>query len=189
MIKSALILAIVAAHFGRLAHGDGSVTFRNDVAFQTPGDRLVREASGIPLVGSNYFAQLYYGAVGANPSSLNPVTSLPARFRLPTHPLPGTWAGGNRTLAGYVTGQTVTLQVRVWDGTIADTYEAAAALNFAGTQHGVSAAFVYWIPEVGGSFDSYMEEFRGFTLVPEPSVALLGIVGIAGLYFARKRRE
>jgi hypothetical protein len=188
MIRVALISAALVVHFAPFVQAVGVVDFANDRNFRIPADRLVRDVSGIPLLGTNYFAQLYYGPLDADPSSLDPVASPPARFRPPTHTLPGTWAGGNRTLWGYVAGDMVTLQVRVWDGTVADSYEQARAQDFGGTQHGVSEPFSYWVPELGGSFDSYIENFRGFTLVPEPSLALLVIIGIVGLYFARKSR-
>jgi hypothetical protein len=168
------------------AQGVATVIFSNDRPFSTPADRLVRDDSGIPLVGTNYLAQLYYGPDRASPASLNPVSNAPAPFRDPTHSSPGTWEGGGRTLSGFTSGDYITLQVRVWDGTVASTYEDAAALGFLDTQHGVSQPFTYLAPAISApSWFWYIEEFRGFTLVPEPSVALLGIIGIVGLYFWR----
>ena len=79
---------------------------------------------------------------------------------------------------------------RVWDENFAQTYEEAASLGFGGTQHGESAVFTYLIPippEPSTAF--YIENFRGFTLVPEPSMALLAIIGIVGLYFARRGKN
>jgi hypothetical protein len=67
---------------------------------------------------------------------------------------------------------------------VADSYEQAAALSFLGTQHGVSEPFDFAIRPIGPPASAwYIENFRGFTLLPEPSVALLGIIGIVGLYF------
>jgi hypothetical protein len=185
MIRVVFVMATLVLYLGHFAHADGVVDFNNVHNFGVPADRLVRSSDGAPLVGTNYFAQLYYGALGTNQSSLTPVMYPPARFRPPGHSLPGTWAGGIRTLTGFFTGDLVTLQVRVWDGTVAGTYEEAAALNFAGTQYGVSQPFPYLVPQIGGDPDSYIEHFRGFTLVPEPSMALLGVIGIVGLYFWR----
>jgi hypothetical protein len=168
----------------------GEVDFRNDRRFNIPADRLVRDTSGAPLVGENYLAQLYYGPAGASESSLNPVTATPATFRAPGTDLPGTWNGGYRTLTGFFPGDDVTLQVRVWDGTIADSYEAAAALNFLGTQHGVSATFSYRVPAIGPpDFVFYMEGLRGFTLVPEPSAIGLALLGIGSLWLVKQCRS
>jgi hypothetical protein len=188
MIRVGFIVATLVLHLARSIPADGVVLFYNGANFGVPADRLVHSSDGAPLVGTNFFAQLYYGALDSDPSSLTPVMSPPARFRPPGHSLPGTWAGGTRTLTGFFTGDLVTLQVRVWDGTVAGTYEEAAALNFAGTQYGVSQPFPYLVPQIGGDPDSYIEHFRGFTLVPEPSIALLGIVGIVGLYFWHRGR-
>jgi hypothetical protein len=189
MIRVGFIVATLVLHLARSIQADGVVLFYNGANFSVPADRLVHSADGAPLVGTNYFAQLYYGALDSEPSSLTPVMFPPARFRPPGHSLPGTWAGGTRTLTGFFPGQAVTLQVRVWDGNVAGTYEEAAAVNFAGTQYGVSLPFSYGIPPLGGDPDSYIENFRGFTLVPEPSIALLGIVGIVGLCFWRRGRS
>jgi hypothetical protein len=179
--------AVLAFCFCAHAQGVATVNFRNEVPFVTSADRLVRDIFGAPLVGTNYLAQLYYGA---NSSSLNPVTDAPAQFRPATHALPGTWAGGTRILWGFFQGQIVTLQVRVWDGTVAGSYEEAAALNFFGTQHGISQAFEFVVPSTSSPASAFfMDNFRGFTLVPEPSIALLGIIGIVGLYFWRRGRN
>jgi hypothetical protein len=189
MIRVGLIAAmLIGFDFSVQAQVVGLVDFQNDGRLVSPPDRLVRDSSGAPLVGTNYMAQLYYGSPDAMPSSLNAVTAAPARFRDPTHSSPGTWAGGYRRLDGFTSGY-VTLQVRVWDSAVAGTYEDAAALGFLNTQHGLSEPFLYLIPSISGPPEFfYMEEFRGFTLVPEPSVALLGFIGIVGLYFWRRGR-
>jgi hypothetical protein len=189
MLRAALAIGMC---FAACSHAQeiGFVDFRNDRPFQIPADRLVRDVSGVPLIGTNYSAQLYYGDQTEDPSSLDPVAYAPAPFRPADHAQPGTWAGGNRTLWGFAPGQTVTLQVRVWDSTVAGSYEAAAALGFLGTQHGISEPFSFRIPPVGPPPSAwYIENFRGFTLVPEPSVALFAMVGIAGLYFWRGRTK
>jgi len=102
---------------------------------------------------------------------------------------PGTWLGGYRTLQGVAVGQVATLQVRVWDNTAGATWEEALATGFGQTQYGTSALFSYEVPLTGPPPLWYIENFRGFTLVPEPSVALLAILGIAGLCFCGKRTQ
>jgi hypothetical protein len=186
MIRVALMAAALVA-FCLSGQAQGIVTFANSVNFNTPADRLVRDISGAPLIGTNFLAQLYYGASDAPASSLQPVSFAPATFRVSTTGLPGTWMGGNRTLAGFVVPQTVNLQVRVWDGNFAQTYEEAESLGFGGTQHGVSTVFSYLIPiPPEPSSEFYIENFRGFTLVPEPSLALLAAIGIVALHFRRR---
>ena len=62
-LKLATIL-VVAISFSS-AFAQGTVIFANNAQFFIPGDRLVRDANGNLLVGTNFLAQLYYGAPGA----------------------------------------------------------------------------------------------------------------------------
>jgi hypothetical protein len=61
--------------------------------FTIEADRKVYSSSGAPLAGTNFLAQLYYGA---SADSLTPATGAPVRFRdIPaTDALAGTWVGG-----------------------------------------------------------------------------------------------
>jgi hypothetical protein len=177
-----------------LAMAQGTVNFRNSVAFATtttnnapgtPADRLVRDAGGNPLVGSalanpaTYVAQLYYGA---NAGSLAAHTAAPARF-LPTASGAGTWLGQDRTLTGFAPGQTVTMQVVAWDMRTGATYEAAGL-------RGASRLFTYTVPldPLSPPAAYFMEGLGGFTLVPEPSVIGLAMVGAGALFMLRRRK-
>jgi hypothetical protein len=163
------------------------VDFANDRPFTIQADRDVYFSDGTPVVGTHFLAQLYYG-VSAN--SLTPVLAPPRTFRdVPsTDPSTGTWFRATRFLTGFSPGNTVTLEVRVWDGTIAATYEEAAAVNFLGTQHGTSATFTYTIPPIGPPASAwYMENLRSFSLVPEPSMIGLAILGLGGLWLLKRR--
>jgi hypothetical protein len=143
------------------------VDFNNNRNFFTATNesRLVfNSVTGQPLVGTNYVAQLYYGTDRWN---LQPVTNPPAHFRAPTTVAPGTWVGSFRTLAGFTPGQTVLLQVRVWDvlNPLPPCFNGAWS----------SAVFSYTIPPQNGLPASFlMENFRSFALtagcplVPRP---------------------
>ena len=164
-----LILSLVMVS---TAWSQGTVNFANNVAFVTTANRLVYGLDGSPLVGSDlsdppsYVAQLYYGA---NAGSLQALTTTPARFR-PGTSGPGMWLGGTRTLTGFAPGTTLTLEVRMWDMRTGVTYDVAA-------YRGQSGTFTYTIPLDPLSPPSayFMENFRGFALVPEPaSILLLG---------------
>jgi len=165
------------------------VSFRNTDAFATTttnsssgtADRLVRNLSGGLLVGTQYRAQLYYGA---DAGSLAAVTSNPVSFRDPATAagLEGTWSGANRTLTGFTAGQTVILQVRAWDTTTGATYDTAGI-------RGSSRTFAYTIPAPGSVPSAFfMEGFGGFSLVPEPSVIGLAVVGAGALFMLRRRK-
>jgi hypothetical protein len=188
MKKLSPFLVLLVGVTGALAQ---TVSFRNTDAFETATtnstsgftDRLVRLQGGTPVVGTQYRAQLFFGAVGG---SLNPVTSNPVSFRDPANPgtvgLEGTWSGATRTLTGFTAGQTVVLQVRAWDATGGATFDTTAI-------RGQSATFLYTIPAAGSPpSDFYMEGFGGFTIVPEPSVIGLALVGAGALFMLRRRK-
>jgi hypothetical protein len=147
------------------------VDFNNNRNFATVADRDVYNVDGTPLLGTQYLAQLYYGP---DVSNLQPVANAPARFRDPANvpagsSLAGTWVGGSRVLAGFAEGQTVTLEVRVWDSTTGATYETAAV-------HMQSASFSYTIPFRGAAPAAYyMENFRGIRPLTPPIPAALTI--------------
>jgi hypothetical protein len=148
------------------AYGQAIVNFGNhsNVAFTATADRQVYldYVGGTPLVGLNYGAQLYYGR---DATSLTPATP-PARFRALNTLLPGTWAGGNRTLLGFNYGDTVILQVRVWDMNQFPTFEHAA---WAGGVTGVSAPFQYLAGTPSQPPSAFvMENFRAFALGSPP---------------------
>jgi hypothetical protein len=161
-----------------------TVDFNNTRTFATTADRLIRDWSAGPLVGTQFVAQLYYGA---NAGSLTPVTSNPVRFRnVPSgDPLAGTWTGATRTLTGFNAGDVVTLQVRAWDATGGATYATSMG-------RGQSMTFTYRIPQPGAlPTEYYIEGFRGFTggfIVPEPSVIGLVAVGATALAIALRRK-
>jgi len=152
-----LLTLLAAAGVAAPALAQGTVDFNNNVSFTTPGDRLVYASyPSVPLVGTDHVAQLYYGRT---PYELHPGTNAPAQFRVATTTIPGTWSGGSRTLVGFDPGETVWLQVRVWDATLFPSYESAVE---AGDLRWASCPFTYTVPVEGsppGAF--FMENFRG----------------------------
>jgi len=170
------------------AFADGSVNFNNKDLTPAP---LVTDASGANLVGTNYKAQLYFGAANATESSLTAVASAAKSFRVATTTLPGTWSGGTATIAGFSAGDKVTLQVRVWDSTFgADFATASAAV---GAQYGKSALFTYTIPApTDPPAALLMTGLTAFQLklntpnVPEPSTLALGALGLGALLLRRR---
>src|SRR5688572_16514835 len=144
-----------------------TVDFNNARVYTIPADRRVYAVDGTPLVGTHFVAQLYYGR---SADSLAPVTSAPTPFRnvpITDERLAGTWTGATRTLTGMAVNDVATLQVCAWDATGGLTIDEAKLL---GRVWGESVTFTYRIPGVGPDFLWYMEEFRAFTLVPEPSM-------------------
>lgn len=177
-----VLMFVSAAGWSTLAQ---QVDFANSVPFATPADRKVYAPGGTPLVGSHFVAQLYYGR---SADSLTAVTASPCAFRPTVDEGAGTWLGASRQLTGMAIGETAILQVRAWDSTGGLSYDAAV---LAGRVRGESATFAYLIPPNGlGAPDAYyMENFRGFTLVPEPSSVALVIGGMTGLLIFKRRKS
>ena len=185
-----LIPFLVLLAGATVAMAQGTVNFANNVAFTTtaptPPGRLVYNTDNTTLlVGSDlaqpatFVAQLYYGA---NAGSLAAHTAAPARFR-PGTSGPGIWLGGTRTLTGFAPGTTLTLEVRAWDMRTGATWDAAGL-------RGQSGTFTYTIPldPLSAPAAYFMENMRGFSLVPEPSVIGLGLIGVGALFMLRRRK-
>jgi hypothetical protein len=168
--------------FSALSQSD-FVVFRNDVL--TGPNRLVLGSDAMPLVGTNYMAQLL---IGASPDSLVPVAvPAPARFRAPGTPLPGTWVGYNVSVP-LAPGTEVYMQVRVWDSNFGLTFDQACALN----QAGLLPVFTWTVPgSMAPIEDHYMQGFVGGIPVPcpEPSVVALFFLAVPVLALWRVRRR
>lgn len=175
------------------AFAQGIVNFNNNVLISTnPGapSVLVRLPDmSTPVAGTGYVARLLYSTDGG--ASFIPHTANPSLFR-PVGVAPaGTWIGGNRTLAGAGgVGIPVMLMVQSWDrtGNPALTFDEARQQ---GRLWGVSDVYIYTqrqsIPS--SPADQWMHEFRGFSMVPEPSVIGLGLIGAGALFFLRRRKS
>jgi hypothetical protein len=165
--------------------GQGLVYFSNHSAFVTTADRLVRAPGGMPLANTDFVAQLYFGP---DASSLQPVAAVPSHFMPISTSSPGLWFGGIRTLSGFPAGSTATLQVRVWNISLYPTFEQAVT---AGGVYGQSLPFLYTVPAapLPPPQAFYMDNFRGFQLVPEPSSVALLLIGAAAFFLAAGSRS
>lgn len=215
-----LILTTIMSAATVAALAQGTVNFSNlSTAIQSPPDRLLRfgphdgtqpVAAGSLAATNSYpglVAQLFYGASTANETSLIPVTSAPGTLRASSSASAGTWFGnGTRTLAGFNPGDTVQLQVRIWDISKGTDYNAATALanrtqyattgapTGGGNYFGASASFSYFLttnPTPAPS-EFNMNNFAGFALtfvpIPEPSMFALAGLGAAALVIFRRRK-
>lgn len=208
-----LILTTLMSVATVAAFAQGTVNFSNlSTALASPPDRLVRFGDNFGTIGepalgapastnihSGLVAQLFYGASTASASSLVAVSTAPGGLRASTSASVGTWFGnGTRTLTGFNPGDTLNLQVRVWDITKGTDYnvvtDPANRANYLGNWFGASAIFQYTIttnPTPAPS-ESNMNNFAGFSLtfvpVPEPTTfALLGLGAGALLAFRRRK--
>jgi hypothetical protein len=175
------------------AFAQGTVLFDNGVLVGRPEvtDPYVYAPGGttrlVNAPGADTLrVQLLYGATA---DSLTPHTAL-GRFRPSTSTSGGTWRGLdaadtlNRSLPIGGVGSTIFLQVRAWDATTANlTYDQASL-------RGASTVFSYTqtLSSPPATADTFMLNFEGFSLVPEPSVIGLGIIGVGALFMLRRRK-
>jgi hypothetical protein len=178
MKKLIPMLALVGAMTGYAQ----TVNFNNNIL--TPARLVTFQGTSQGVVGQNYTAVLLYGT---SDTSLTAHTGT-ALFRVPTTASPGTWSGGTRTLTGVPStpGTVLRLQVAVFDNTQFASYAAALA---GGGILGTSQRFDYTVPSQppAPGADS-MVNFAAFSIVPEPSVIGLGLIGIATLVMLRRRK-
>jgi len=184
---------VAASAFAVSAFGQGQISLKNSATVNP-----VNDASGKPLTGTSYLAQVWYGAsAGALTGSF-----APSPFRVSTTTQPGTWnpaaAGGPGNIGTFPAGtfgpgSTVTLQVAVWDSAVAGASAASALAKAPGT--GLSSTFTYTIPTDPLAIPGGMEGMKSFNLlpagggpvVPEPTTIALGALGAAALLWRRRK--
>jgi hypothetical protein len=177
MKKLIPFLMLMVGATGALAQG--IVNFNNNVLISTnpAAPSVLVNYQGSSVAGTQYVAQLYWSTDGG--ASFTAVTTAPARFRPAGTPPAGTWIGGNRTLPAGVggVGQTIQLQVQAWDVLNPNVRGQSSVFNY--TQEAS-------VPPAAS--DIWMKNFLGFSLVPEPSVIGLGVIGIGALFLLRRRK-
>jgi hypothetical protein len=99
----------------------------------------------------------------------------------------GYWVGEARTLAGVAENASATVKVVAWSTSLGATYDAAKAAGLGGT--GESAPITI---TTGGGLNPPaalvgLTTFEIATIVPEPSIAALGLLG-AGLLLIRRKK-
>ena len=192
-----LLTSVAVALIGvQAAFSQGQVNFNNSVAtFGNDGiDRFVYSdvVGGTRMSGTNYVAAIYWGT---SVDSLNnfavrtladtTLQSAVGAFRASTSASIGTWVGGARFFVGANIGETVQLQIRVWDITRFATY--ADALGQGGIT-GHSDTFSFLIPASTDTAGLAMRNLRAFALVPEPSTIALAVLGLGSLLLFRRKK-
>ncbi len=183
MKKSLLILGLCLVTSGLYAQG--TVNFNNRVLASGVSAPVLQD--GGAAANSGFVGQLWYSnagtwaAVGA---------ALPFRDGAGASFLNTTGASTSRDLLGVVPGTLATIQMRAWSATYGTYTEA---MNGAvGTQYGLSPELTLLTGGAGSppGLPADLVGLQGFTMttvVPEPSVIMLGIAGAGLLWFRRKK--
>lgn len=185
MKKIAITLSALLA--AASAFAQGTVTFTTIV----PGSidaRVVLEGTGEP-VGSTHWGQLLAGPVGGD---LVPVGQ-PVEFRDTPEAARGYITSGAVTIPGVAGGSPAEIRLVAWHKDLGDSWEEAFAAGQAGLGgYGMSDIITV---ETGGagtppSLPTNLVGLEGFevlALVPEPTIAALGLLGAGLLLFRRKK--
>ena len=187
------------------AFSQGQVNFANTATTFTDGiDRFVYIGSvgGTKLTGTNYAAAIYWSK-GSDPIGNNfairtfspindAIGASVALFRAvdpATSTLAGSWSGGARYFNGALIGDTLNLQIRVWDIQKFQSYEAAAAAQGGGSAYGQSQPFSFTVPAATDTAGLRLTGLHAFAVnVPEPSTIALGVLGLGSLLLFRRKK-
>jgi len=190
MKKILFIAAGLAMCVSAFAQGTINVNNRN------PGtvDWKVAGSDGVTLLnGTGYSAELW---IGASAGSLAPATVNGTGAAVITTFRSGAAAGyftslNDVAVSGFAAGSSVSIQIRAWNNnggsitTWASATEkgqstiATVTLGGAGSPPSVAPSLF----AIGGSAGAI-----NFSLAPEPSTIALGVLGMAGLVFIRRRK-
>ena len=178
MKRTLLTVAVIVASAGALAQG--TVNFSNTPS-QIGGTQgqIFGTDGATPLDGVNYWAQLYTGA----PDSLVPQG---AAVNFLSGAGAGYFNGGSVTVDNIAPGAEGVAEVRAWEAAGGNSWEAALAAD---APVGQSGEFLQMTGGAGAppSLPENMVNMTGFSLVPEPSSAALGILGAIALMLRRRK--
>lgn len=180
-----IVLTLTALLAAASVYGQGTVNFATRVSGQL--DAPVTIQGTTTTVDGNWWGQLYAGAPGG---ALAPVGA-PVEFRTGTGQGYIT-AGGNVAITGVAGGSPAQVQLVAWNKALGNDYAAAKAAN----QGGWGESTVITVAATGNPTSvppttaANLTGLQGFTvlpLVPEPSIAALGLLG-AGLLLIRRKK-
>lgn len=156
------------------------------------GDDLSLYSNRLPLLGDKYVAELWIGSASATESQLSPVRNSKAAFRTAVNAIYG---NNNFHIPGSLGGDKITVQLRVWarhdgnrllnswDDVLRDPNAARGKSDLGHMILGnVSADGHPYVPQyLGNAIQGF-----GLSIVPEPSVTLLGAASFGALLLLRR---
>jgi hypothetical protein len=179
-----LLIAIAAVMVAAATYGQGQVNFSNRVGAEgLDAPVLVLGTQNGP--GAGYSAQLFLAdASGTTFTALDPAST----FFAPTATAPTRdryWQGTTVTVPGVTSGN-ATFRVRAWE-TAAGSFDAASKSTTFG--FGESANFQAEVTTAPNP-PKALVNLQGFTVtvVPEPSVIALGVLGASALLLRRRKQ-
>jgi len=177
-----IALGLAALMVAAASYAQGTLNFST----RTGGvDAPVRYAGDNSLADGSYWGQLY---AGANAGSLAPIGA-PVPFRTGTGQGYIT-SGGVLNVPGIAGGSPAVVKLVGWASSLGATYADALAKGLGGV--GESGTITITLGGAGTppSLPANLTGLGGFsiaTIVPEPSIAALGLLGAGLLLFRRKK--
>jgi hypothetical protein len=181
-MKSGFLIALLSAGLSYSACAQGVVAFKNfgtggNGTFGTTPARVFNVDGVTGLAGTGFTAQLWGGANADSLQALTPTVNFGTGL------LAGLFSP-NSTVAvpGVAVGSVATLRVRVWDN------QSGAVTSWdAATIRGESNTFTVSLVDSQNPNPPILIGMNSFTLVPEPSVIALALLGAGALLFRRKK--
>jgi len=147
--------------------------------------------------GAGYSVALYWGPAGTtddrNLVQVGASTSLLGTTGGAATSPAGTYFGGGRTIVGQASpGPVLAFQVRAWTTAGGSTYEQAIASGFPGAAaKGPVFEMKTKNPNDATELNPNLWQaagYRGFALIPEPSVIALSLLGAGALWMLSRRK-
>lgn len=188
------LLTLLAVFAGITVYGQGSVDFGNNFPNPANGIKVASSGALVPVSGM-FHVELFAGPSTATTEAQlttglldAPTSTTPVRI-LADIQADGFFFGPTAYVQGIAGGGTAVFQVRAWSGSSASY---AAALTAPGALVGKSTLFT--VAGLGNPLASPSTlpaalNMPGFTVapVPEPSVIVLGILGVGALLLRRRK--
>ncbi|MBX3745022.1 MAG: PEP-CTERM sorting domain-containing protein [Verrucomicrobiae bacterium] len=181
MKNTAIIVATLLA--GAAAYGQGTVNFANRSVgvFEAPVTY-----NGERIAGTAAWAQYYAGPAGGALTAIG----APVNFRSGAN-AGFTLAVPDTVVAGVAPGSQADVVLRVWHADLGVTsWEAAQALDLGGVGQSATVTVATGGAGTPPSLPAVLTGMTGFEVsqvIPEPSIAALGLLG-AGLLLVRRKK-
>jgi hypothetical protein len=190
-----IAITLTALLVAASAYAQGTLNFANRVSgvFSAPATYQGDATTPAGLAGNQFWGQLLAAAPGG---TLAPVGS-PVEFRNDAG-IGYITSGGVVAVPGVAGGSPAQVQMVAWHKSLGDTWAAA---NAAG-QGGIGSSGIITVNTggggtppspaanlgvAGGTAENTLQPFNITSLVPEPSIAALGLLG-AGLLLIRRKK-
>jgi len=176
-----LLIALAAVMITAATYGQGQVVFANRVVGTFDAPVTVEGSNPLRGPGSGFSAQLYLVGAGGALTPLTPIQTFRDAGTGTAAIADRYWPQTTVDVPGVASGATANFRVRAWQTSLG-TYDTAA------NARGQSADFAVAVG--GGTLPpANLTTLQSFTvsIVPEPSVIALGVLGASALLLRRRK--